>query len=288
MFNWIKRILYKIKNQRSIIRDVGLVNANPEIKFADTQNNNLIIGGNDTRNQTFVNFGMTYQDVNNMVQKELLLAHNKLMSEIAPRLLPNDWQKVQQDYGFLQTYLEAIKISAQKHSTNIDKTIEEIIIDRINTNNDFLKIISQESILTISKLLEHQFRILHILALFHKCKIEEKNATDLIQNLTVTFKPLYDTQFKTIDFEYLSYTGCLSLVEPGHIDFDQKYNSNRYPNIDIKSVKESDVYKFIKRKWENSDLKKYRPTAIGAYIGLKYHKVKFNIAIPNIEKILEK
>lgn len=288
MFNWIKRILYKIKNQQSTIRDVGLVNANPEIKFADTQNNNLIIGGNDTRNQTFFNFGMTYQDVNNMIQKELLLAHNRLMSDIAPRLLPNDWQKVQQDYGFLQIYLEAIKISAQKHSTNIDKTIEEIIIDRINTNNDFLKIISQESILTISKLLEHQFRILHILALFHKCKIEEKNAIDLIQNLTVTFKPLYDTQFKTIDFEYLSYTGCLSLVEPGYIDLNQKYNSNRYPNIDIKSVQKSDVYQFIKKKWENSDLKRYRPTAIGTYIGLKYHKVKFDIDIPNIEKILEK
>ena len=116
MFNWIKRILYKIKNQQSTIRDVGLVNANPEIKFADTQNNNLIIGGNDTRNQTFFNFGMTYQDVNNMIQKELLLAHNRLMSDIAPRLLPNDWQKVQQDYGFLQIYLEAIKISAQKHT----------------------------------------------------------------------------------------------------------------------------------------------------------------------------
>ncbi|WP_428080886.1 LPO_1073/Vpar_1526 family protein [Candidatus Avelusimicrobium alvi] len=288
MFNWIKRILYKIKGAQPIIGDVGLVNINPEVKFADTQNNNLIIGGNDKRNQTFFNFGMTYQDVHNMIQKELLLAHNKLMSEIAPRLLPNNWDEMKQDYAFLQTYLEAIKISAQKHNTNIDKTIEEIIIDRINTKNDFLKIISQESIRTISKLLEHQFRILHILALFHKCKIEGKETTDLIQNLTVKFKPLYDTQFKTIDFEYLSYTGCLSLVEPGYIDFNQKYNSNRYPNIDIKSVQESDVYQFIKKKWENSDLKRYRPTAIGTYIGLKYHKVKFNIDIPNIEKILEK
>lgn len=54
MFNWIKHILYKIKGAQPIIGDVGLVNINPEVKFADTQNNNLIIGGNDKRNQTFL------------------------------------------------------------------------------------------------------------------------------------------------------------------------------------------------------------------------------------------
>ncbi len=295
MFNWFKNFFCKLKNIKSMVGDISAVNIKPEIntnikteaKMADTQNNKLIeINNNSQKNQIFY-MGMSYQDVTDIVRKEISLANNKLMNNIEPQLLPSDLQKVQHDFDFLSTYDNAVKISAKRKDNIINKTIEEIIIDRIKTDNDFIKMVSNEAIKTIGKITNKQFEILHIMSLIYKCSIKNVKVTeDLIKNFKMTLRPLFDTDFKIVDFEYLSYVGCLFSIDPINIVFDNIFKTV-YPKIDINELKTDEDYKFLESKWNSTSLCKHKLTTIGTYIGLKYNKVKLGFEIANIEKMFE-
>lgn len=296
MFNWLKNVfsIFKKLNNKQLVGDVGLINAKAEIntdikaeaKIADNQTNKFLEVNNNQRNQIFY-MGMSYQDVTDIVRKEISLASNRLMNNIEPRLLPSDLKKVQQDFDFLSTYDNAVKISAKRKDDTINKTIEEIIIDRIKTDNDFIKMVSNEAIKTIEKITNEQFEILHIMSLIYKCSFNDvKTTEELVKNFKTTLRPLFNKNFKVIDFEYLSYVGCLFSIEPISIIFE-KICKAVYPNVDIIELKKNEEYKFIESKWTSTLLCKHKLTAVGTYIGLKYNKVKLGFEISNIEKIFE-
>ena len=114
MFKWIKYIF----NIKPAVGDVGFVNVKPEFnaikgdaKVAEKIDNKLI--DKSQNNQTFY-LGMSYTEVKNVVDRELALSNQRLMEILKPRLLPENIDKIKNDFDFLDTYREAVKISAKR------------------------------------------------------------------------------------------------------------------------------------------------------------------------------
>ena len=271
----------------------GLVNANAkidakaEIKAADSVHTH--IGGttnydNSQNNQIFY-MGMSYSDVLKIVNTELSLANAKLMKQIESRLLPEDINSVKGDFDFLDTYREAVKISAKRHDKTTDDVLSEIILERIKETDDFPKIVQNEAILTIGKLTKSQIDILHTIAMCHHAVLTFNDSKDLLMAMKEMVKPLFDNQFLDIDFNYLAYTGCITMMFTGHYEFYKVIQRMTRNQKNISFDKNSEDYKYMEQKWNNSLLRKSSLTTVGQYIGLHYHNVMFDKKLPNIEKL---
>ena len=228
---------------------------------------------------------MSYTEVKNVVDTELALSNQRLMEILKPRLLPENIDKIKNDFDFLDTYREAVKISAKKQDDITDKVLSEIILERVKEENDFPKIVQNESIYTIGKLTKSQINILHTLAMCHSAALSYTDYDDLIIALNELVKPLFDCNFVNIDFNYLVYTGCIDQLHTGYYEFNriiERMAGNKY-NLD--SYKNSEDYKYMEQKWNNSLLNKSNLTTVGQYIGLHYHNVMFDKKLPNLNKL---
>lgn len=300
MLNWLKKIFAKLKGAKPIVGDVGLVNVKPEfnadikgeLKFADKQENKLVEVNNidNSQQMTQQNFyiGMSYNDIVNIVQREQIIANNNLMSKIEPRLLPENIDKIKNDFDFIDTYREAVKISAKRKDEITDDMLADIISERIKETDDFRKIILNETINTIGKLTQSQIEILEIISLCHYTKFDADTFDNLINKIENTIKPMICKDYANIDFEYLAYTGCIESSLSGSYDFYKIIRHIVSDKYDIEVYRINENYKQMEAKWKKSFLCHSKPTAIGKLIGLKYYNILNNNEISNIERIYQK
>lgn len=288
MFKWIKYIF----NIKPAVGDVGFVNVKPEFnaikgdaKVAEKIDNKLI--DKSQNNQTFY-LGMSYTEVKNVVDRELALSNQRLMEILKPRLLPENIDKIKNDFDFLDTYREAVKISAKRKDEITDDMLADIISERIKETNDFSKIILNESINTIGKLTQSQIEILEIISLCHYTKIDADTFDNLISKVETTIKPMICKDYANIDFEYLVYAGCIESALAGSYDFYKIIRNMISDKYDIEAYKENENYKQMEAKWKESFLCHSKPTAIGKLIGLKYYNIHNNNEISNLERLYQK
>lgn len=293
MIEWLKKVFSKILNSDIKLHNnnLGLVNANADVKaevrLADKiQDNKLVeVNNNDNSKHLVINNGMSYSDISKFVEDKLKEANNNLMKNLEPRLLPQDYERLNNDYDFLFTYKEALHISAKRNDETTDSLLTEIIEERIKSSDELVKIINNESILTIGKLTKSQMEILHLLVISHFTRYVANSCG--IDIMKASYYPLFNRKFNRDDFEYLAYTGCITLVQPGVIRFNNIIENmmNYYTYDDIQELKKTEEYKFMHKQWENSYLQYSQLTSVGKNIGINYHKVRCGFKLKGFDNL---
>lgn len=257
----------------SIFKNLFNIKAENTFKVADDIKNQVAenINVNSAQNQlNQYNFGISYSEVREIIAVENNLANQRLIEKIEPRLLPEDKEKIKNDYDFLHTYNDAVKISAKKQNKEIDDILSELIIDRINSNNEIEKIVSNEAIKTIEKLTNNQLKIITLAFLIryvnHARIIDNKSFDSVI---TEKISPFIDFEEKITDFEHIEYTNC-GHISAIRVDFEQILTNN-YQSLDINNLSEQIL--FVKKTWSTSTINRLKLTSVGLLIAIKYYKI---------------
>ena len=292
MIEWLKKVFSKILNSDIKLHNnnLGLVNANADIKadvrLADKiQDNKLVeVNNNDNSKHLVINNGMSYSDISKFVEDKLKEANSNLMKNLEPRLLPQDYERLNKDYDFLSTYREALQISAKRNDETTDSLLTEIIEERIKSTDELFNIVNNESIITIGKLTKSQIEILYLLALSHHTSLGGEKES-ILKGIKETYFSLFNKNFNRDDFDHLAYTGCIDIQNSMSYKFNDIIYSLLKNEDLVRDIQNSTEYIFAKEKWENSYLKHSKLTTVGKNIGLNYHKVCSNINIAGFDKL---
>lgn len=296
MIEWLKKVFSKILNSDIKLHNnnLGLVNANADVK-ADVrlvdkiQDNKLVeVNNNDNSKHLVINNnGMSYSDISKFVDDKLNEANSNLMKYLEPRLLPQDYGRLNKDYDFLSTYRDALQISAKRNDETTDRLLTEIIEQRIKSNDELLNIVNNESIITIGKLTKAQIEILYLLALSHHTSLAGDKES-ILKGIKDTYFSLFNKNLNYDDFDHLAYTGCIDIQNSIIYEFnDIVYNLLKNEDL-VRDIQNSTEYKLVKEKWENTPLKHSKLTTVGKNIGLNYHKVCSNINIAGFDKLFDR
>lgn len=220
----------------------------------------------ETREQAEKNQRSYYQEVLNKVE-ELTKSHE----EVKRIVCSPDFQ-----YFSKKAATQACK----SESKNIHKLLSSLIMKRINNDDDeLLRIICNEAVLTAEKLTENHLKIL--MFCFQMTRVKVKDLTDfndLICHLTQHVVPFIDFKNSKTELDHISYAGCVTINRLMRGNF-YTLLMQQYPEllknqgVALEKLKKNEICTRLHSAWQGPPILGIDLTPVGIVLAVIYFEI---------------
>lgn len=163
---------------------------------------------------------------------------NVFFEKATKKLSPDDFQKFK-DPDVQYVLSKAIVENARRDNSTLRDFLSDLIIQRIESDEEQFQIILDEAILIVHKLTKNQLKIITLLFLLKYARLPMMTSEEGLKLFLATdVKSLLDVQLNKTNFQHIQYSGA------GFSDFSiglTKVLSRKYPLLFIKDFTPYDV-----------------------------------------------